>query len=47
VLALGSTLIWKDQALPIVDTFLVTPMREARYFRGLSMIRDLERGPRD
>ena len=47
VLALGSTLITKEQALAIVDTFLDTPMREAGYIRRLAKIRDLERRPRD
>jgi ribose 5-phosphate isomerase B len=47
VLALGATLITKEQALAIVDTFLDTPMREARYIRRLAKIRDLERRPRD
>jgi ribose 5-phosphate isomerase B len=47
VLALGVTLITKEQALAIVDTFLETPMREARYIRRLAKIRDLERRPRD
>ena len=42
VLALGSTLVTADEALPIVDTFLGTPMREARYIRRLAKIRDLE-----
>ena len=42
VLALGSTLISVDQALSIVDTFLGTPMREARYIRRLAKIRELE-----
>ncbi len=42
VLALGSTLVTVDQALPIVDTFLGTPMREARYIRRLAKIRELE-----
>jgi ribose 5-phosphate isomerase B len=46
VLALGSTLIARDQALAIVDTFLDTPMREARYIRRLAKIRDLEINPR-
>jgi ribose 5-phosphate isomerase B len=46
VLALGSTLISKDEAVAIVDTFLDTPMREARYIRRLAKIRDLERRPR-
>ena len=43
VLALGATLITKEQALAIVDTFLDTPMREARYIRRLAKIRELER----
>ena len=42
VLALGSTLVTPDEALAIVDTFLATPMREARYMRRLAKIRDLE-----
>jgi ribose 5-phosphate isomerase B len=42
VLALGSTLVTVDQALSIVDTFLGTPMREARYIRRLAKIRELE-----
>jgi ribose 5-phosphate isomerase B len=46
VLALGSTLVDKDEAIAIVDTFLGTPMREARYIRRLAKIRDLERRPR-
>lgn len=46
VLALGATLVSTDQALAIVDTFLDTPMREARYIRRLAKIRDLERHPR-
>jgi ribose 5-phosphate isomerase B len=47
VLALGATLVNTAQALSIVDTFLDTPMREARYIRRLAKIRDLERRPRD
>ena len=47
VLALGATLLNTEQALSIVDTFLDTPMREARYIRRLAKIRDLERRPRD
>jgi ribose 5-phosphate isomerase B len=43
VLALGSTLVAIPEALAIVDTFLSTPMREARYIRRLAKIRDLER----
>jgi ribose 5-phosphate isomerase B len=46
VLALGSTLVTRDQALAIVDTFIDTPMREARYIRRLAKIRDLETRPR-
>jgi ribose 5-phosphate isomerase B len=42
VLALGSTLVTAEQALPIVQTFLATPMREARYIRRLAKIRALE-----
>ncbi len=42
VLALGSTLVTVAEALPIVDTFLDTPMREARYIRRLAKIRELE-----
>lgn len=46
VLALGSTLITAEQALAIVDTFLATPMRDARYIRRLAKIRELETRPR-
>ncbi len=46
VLALGATLVSKEEAFAIVDTFLDTPMREARYIRRLAKIRDLERHPR-
>jgi ribose 5-phosphate isomerase B len=46
VLALGATLVSKEEAIAIVDTFLDTPMREARYIRRLAKIRDLERYPR-
>ena len=42
VLALGSTLITRDEAIAIIDTFVDTPMREARYIRRLAKIRDLE-----
>jgi ribose 5-phosphate isomerase B len=42
VLALGSTLISRDEAVAIVDTFVDTPMREPRYIRRLAKIRDLE-----
>jgi ribose 5-phosphate isomerase B len=43
VLALGSTLVGADEAREIVQTFLSTPMKEARYIRRLQKIRDLER----
>jgi ribose 5-phosphate isomerase B len=46
VLALGSTLVTTEEALAIVDTFLATPMREARYVRRLAKIRELETRPR-
>jgi len=42
VLALGSTLVGRDEARAIVDTFIDTPMREPRYIRRLAKIRDLE-----
>ena len=46
VLALGATLVSRDEALAIVDTFIDTPMVEARYIWRLAKIRDLElRGP--
>ena len=43
VLALGSTLVTTADALSIVDTFIGTPMREARYIRRLAKIAELER----
>jgi ribose 5-phosphate isomerase B len=43
VLTLGSTLVSATDAREIVQTFLSTPMREARYIRRLLKIRDLER----
>jgi ribose 5-phosphate isomerase B len=43
VLALGATLVSPADALEIVDTFLGTPMREARYIRRLAKVRELER----
>lgn len=43
VLTLGSTLVSAIDAREIVQTFLSTPMREARYIRRLLKIRDLER----
>jgi ribose 5-phosphate isomerase B len=42
VLALGATLVTPEEALGIVDTFIDTPMREPRYIRRLTKIRDLE-----
>src|SRR4029079_12795874 len=39
VLALGSTLVGRDEARAIVDTFIDTPMREPRYIRRLAKIR--------
>jgi ribose 5-phosphate isomerase B len=42
VLALGATLVTPAEALEIVDVFLGTPMREARYIRRLAKIRALE-----
>jgi ribose 5-phosphate isomerase B len=46
VLTLGSTLLTTEQALAIVDVFVATPMREARYIRRLAKIRELETRPR-
>jgi ribose 5-phosphate isomerase B len=43
VLALGSTLLTASEALAIVDTFVDTPMREARYIQRLAKIQALER----
>jgi ribose 5-phosphate isomerase B len=45
VLALGATLVTADVALGIVDTWLATPMTEARYIRRLGKIQALERQP--
>ena len=42
VLALGSTLVTPDEALRIVETFLATPMQEARYLARLAKVRRLE-----
>lgn len=42
VLALGATLVTPDEAKAIVETWLQTPMREARYIRRLAKIRNLE-----
>ncbi len=43
VLALGATLISTDEAKAIVETWLGTPMAEARYIRRLAKIRALEK----
>lgn len=43
VLTLGSMLLGIDEALAIVDVFIDTPMREARYIRRLGLIQALER----
>jgi ribose 5-phosphate isomerase B len=42
VLTLGATLVGVDEAREIVDTWLRTPMREARYIRRLLKVRRLE-----
>lgn len=42
VLALGATLLGADAALRILEVWLSTPMREARYIRRLAKIRRLE-----
>jgi ribose 5-phosphate isomerase B len=43
VLTLGATLLSPDEAIAVVTTWLTTPMKEPRYIRRLSKIRDLER----
>jgi ribose 5-phosphate isomerase B len=43
VLTLGSTLLSLEEARAIVLVWLATPMREPRYIRRLTKIRDLER----
>jgi ribose 5-phosphate isomerase B len=43
VLALGATLISVDDAKAIVETWMATPMGEARYVRRLAKIRALEK----
>jgi ribose 5-phosphate isomerase B len=43
VLPLGATLLSVDEAKAILDTWLATPMGEARYIRRLAKIRALER----
>jgi ribose 5-phosphate isomerase B len=45
VLTLGATLVSADDAKAIVDTWLATPMGEARYIRRLAKIRALEKTP--
>jgi ribose 5-phosphate isomerase B len=45
VLALGSTLLGLEPALRIVDTWVGTAMREARYIRRLLKVRRLEQDP--
>jgi ribose 5-phosphate isomerase B len=42
VLTLGSSLLQVDTALRIIDTWLSTPMTEARYIRRLVKVRRLE-----
>lgn len=42
VLALGATLVTKDEALAIIDVWLTTMMTEPRYLRRLAKIRRLE-----
>ncbi len=43
VLTLGATLLSAEAALGIVDTWLATPMTDARYIRRLGKIQGLER----
>jgi ribose 5-phosphate isomerase B len=43
VLTLGASLVSEGDAVDIVAVWLSTPMREPRYIRRLSKIRDLER----
>jgi ribose 5-phosphate isomerase B len=42
VLALGATLVDEAAAIAIVDTWMGTPTREARYLRRLLQVRRLE-----
>lgn len=42
VLALGATLVSPEEALAIVETFLSTPMTEARYIARLAKVTQLE-----
>lgn len=43
VLALGATLVSVEDAKAIVETWLATPMSEARYIRRLAKVRALEK----
>jgi len=43
VLAIGATMVSADDAKAIVDTWMGTPMGEARYLRRLAKIRALEK----
>ena len=43
VLALGASLLSAEDAKAIVDTWIATPMGEARYIRRLAKIRELEK----
>jgi ribose 5-phosphate isomerase B len=43
VLALGATLVSVEEAKAIVETWLATPMGEARYIRRLAKVRALEK----
>ena len=43
VLALGAAVINSDMAKAIVETFISTPMRDARYMRRLAKISQIER----
>jgi ribose 5-phosphate isomerase B len=43
VLTLGAMLVTEAEAREIVSSWLTTPMREPRYIRRLTKIRDLER----
>ena len=45
VLALGASLLAAGDAIAIVDTWIGTPMGEARYIRRLAKIRALEKTP--
>lgn len=45
VLTLGATLVTPAEAIAILDTWLSTPMREARYIRRLLKVRRLEERP--